>query len=362
MRNGLCPAKKNAMIRNLISKLCTAVLCLVAASSCNEIKSELSKIEGSTGTQGKPYEVLVVCNMPEWNGPVGEQLRAQLSRPIEGPMQSDPCFDLMHITEANYKGIMLSYRNIILLDIDAKHTKSSLMMQYNVYATPQLILTIKSPSVQAAADYLQQNSHLLPSMLEKAERDRTVALARKHHNATLSQLIELEFGMRLTVPEGYTLRAQNDDFLWASYEFPNASQGFFIYSYDPKTMRNLTPVAARNLFARRIPGPSDGSYMTTVTKIPTATGDEYTPLEPEMREMTVNGRKWLEMRGLWELENDFMGGPFVSYTTYNEAKGRMVVIDCYVYSPDKTVGKRRFLRPLEHLVWLADFASPTPTK
>ena len=67
---------------------------------------------------------------------------------------------------------------------------------------------------------------------------------------------------------------------------------------------------------------------------------------------------WVEMYGLWEVENYFMGGPFASYSTVNTATNEVVTIDCYVYFPtlyNKEPEKRNKLRALQHLVYLADF-------
>ena len=93
--------------------------------------------------------------------------------------------------------------------------------------------------------------------------------------------------------------------------------------------------------------------MTTVDKLPDAEAKDYVPFSPEYRTVKIGDRAWIEMRGLWDVENDFMGGPFVSYTTVNEQTGRVLTLDCYVYSPK--YGKRNYLRALEHLVYLIDF-------
>ena len=77
------------------------------------------------------------------------------------------------------------------------------------------------------------------------------------------------------------------------------------------------------------------------------------PLKPLYRTVVVNGKEWIEMRGFWDVENDYMGGPFVSYTTINDATNEVFTIDCYVHSPK--YGKRNFIRPLEHLVYLISF-------
>ena len=135
-----------------------------------------------------------------------------------------------------------------------------------------------------------------------------------------------------------------------------ASQGFFIYKYPYEGKESLSAEAlmkARNRFASRIPGPADGSYMSTVNKIPNEAGDDYIPFIPEYRTLLIGDRPWIEMVGLWDVENYFMGGPYVSYTTLNKATNEVVTIDCYVYYP-KTK-KRNMLRELQHLVYMADF-------
>lgn len=58
--------------------------------------------------------------------------------------------------------------------------------------------------------------------------------------------------------------------------------------------------------------------------------------EPDYRMFRLEGRLWCELRGFWDVHGDFMGGPFVSYTTVDTATGRVLTIDCYVYSPKTT--------------------------
>ena len=93
--------------------------------------------------------------------------------------------------------------------------------------------------------------------------------------------------------------------------------------------------------------------MTTVKRIPNIEDDGYVDFLPQRKVVKINGREWIELRGFWEVKGDFMGGPFVSYTTFDEREGELLTLDCYVYSPK--YGKRNFLRPLEHLVYGVKF-------
>ena len=330
-----------------------AIATILSVASCDSFRS----LTGAKKTaQGSPYEVLIVCDGREWESPLGEELRTVLGTPVEMLNQVEPMFDVVRITARDFKHLLPSYRNIlkVLCSPDVKET--TILAQYNVVATPQIVLTFQGPSIAAMVEYLHKNGTSLLQVLEIAERNRSIEYAKKQGAKALEKMVREEFEIAMTIPNGYTFRAESDDFLWLSNEYPVASQGFFIYSH-PFNGKSSTStealVKARNNFARRIPGPSDGSYMTTVTRIPNVEDDGYSDLLPQRKVVKINGREWIELRGFWDVEGDFMGGPFVSYTTLDEREGELLTIDCYVYSPK--YGKRNFLRPLEHLVYGVKF-------
>lgn len=340
-----------------MKRLFNIAIVLLAAVSVVGCKNFNTLSNGGKKTaQGAPYEVLVVCQVPEWEGAVGESLRSLLEQPVEMINQNEPMFNVLRITPNDFKNMLPAHRNILKVLVSPKVETASVAVQYDVESAPQIVMTLQGPSQQSLVDYLDANGKNLLYVLEMAERDRTIRFAEHHEAKALSEVIGNVFGIRMKVPQGYELRSQSDDFVWASYEFPTSSQGFFIYSYPYQGKGSLTAddlVRMRNLFAARIPGPSAGSYMTTVDKLPDAEAKDYVPFSPEYRTVKIGDRAWIEMRGLWDVENDFMGGPFVSYTTVDEQTGRVLTLDCYVYSPK--YGKRNYLRALEHLVYLIDF-------
>lgn len=328
-----------------------AIFSLVLMVSCDSFNS----LTGTKKTaQGSPYEVLVVCDGREWESPLGVALRDVLQSPVEMLNQKEPMFDVVRITARDFKHLLPSYRNIlkVLCSPDVKQT--AILAQYDVVASPQIVLTFQGPSIEAMVDYLAKNGESLLQVLEIAERNRTIEMAKKQGSRAIEKMISEEFDIEMSIPTGYLFRAEGDDFLWASNEYPVASQGFFIYSHPYNGKSSIATEAlikVRNEFAKRIPGPSDGSFMTTVTRIPNIEDDGYTDFVPERKVLKINGRDWVVLRGFWDVENDFMGGPFVSYTTLHD--GELITIDCYVYSPK--YGKRNFLRPLEHLVYGVKF-------
>lgn len=344
---------KNESMKRLFN-IAIVVLAALSAVGCKNFNT-LSN-GGKKTAQGAPYELLVVCPASEWEGSVGESLRSLLERPVEMINQYEPLFTVLRITPNDFKNMLPAHRNILKVLVSPKVETASTAVQYNVEAAPQIVITLQGPTQQSLVDYLADNGENLLYVLEMAERDRTIRFAERHGVKALGEIIGNMFGIEMKVPQGYELRSQSEDFVWASYEFPTSSQGFFIYTYPYQGKGSLTAedlVRMRNMFASRIPGPSAGSYMTTVDKLPDAEAKEYVPFAPEYRTIKIGNRIWVEMRGLWEVENDFMGGPFVSYTTVNEKTGKVLTLDCYVYSPKH--GKRNYLRALEHLVYLIEF-------
>ena len=278
--------------------------------------------------QGAPYELIGDCPQQEWTGEVGDTLRAIFTAPIPYLNQTEPLFDVLRVTERGFTGMV---------------TESSVAVQYDVTSEPQIVMTLMGPSDKSITAFLSANRGNIVLALENAERDRAIKYAEKFNEKGIHDAILKNFGVEMNVPKGYALAANEPDFLWARYEYPTASQGFFIYSYPYEGKESLSPgalLAARNKFAARIPGPSDGSYMTT--------SDAFAP---DFRMFRMEGRPWCEMR--WDVHGDFMGGPFVSYTTVDTATNRVFTLDCYIYSPKNP--KRNYMRGVEHLLYLVKF-------
>ena len=324
---------------------------LVSLASCKFSSAKKSII-------GAPYEVVMVCDDELWDGPLGTELRELFQTPVEMINQEEPMFDVIHLVPRNFTSIYPSHRNILKVVCSPNATTTAAHAEYDVVAEPQIVVTFQGPTVEAMVDYLKENGKSLMRVFEIAERDRTVNGAKAYGATDLENDIKRQFGIEMHLLRGYTKRNANQDFLWASLEYPVASQGFFIYTHPFAGKESITTealVKARNQFASRIPGPSEGSYMTTLDKIPNIDNDGYVEFVPERKVVRINGCDWVELRGFWEVEGDFMGGPFVSYTTLDKATNKLITIDCYVFSPKDD--KRNLLRSLEHLIYGVSFTT-----
>jgi len=145
------------------------------------------------------------------------------------------------------------------------------------------------------------------------------------------------FDCDVWIPQELSNYKVGKDFLWASTNRASADMNFVIYSY-PYTDRNTFTkeffVHKRDsVMKANIPGEREGMYMATDSMF------------VDVKNIMVKGEYAQEARGLWEMEGDMMGGPFVSHARVDRANGRVIVAEAFIYSPDKM--KRNLMRQME---------------
>lgn len=296
------------------------------------------------GSKGAAYELIVVCNQELWDGEVGDTLRSVLLRRVEMLNQREPYFDVLRITPDGFLKLNTEHRNVLIINVNPeKYDTTRLVVTQDVYALNQLLLSATAPTASDMVRLLDTERENILGAYELVEQRRNVAAYEKFGPKHLRDLVKEKFGFEMHLPAGFKLAKQTNDFVWMRYEMPKSSQGVLIYSYPyngPQDLSESHIIAQRNKYAALVPGPADGSYMTTAYGQSDA--------------IRIDGRLWIRTRGLWDVEGDFMGGPFVSFTTLDTSTNRVVTIDGYVYSPE--LHKRNYIRELEHIVHTVKFS------
>jgi hypothetical protein len=62
---------------------------------------------------------------------------------------------------------------------------------------------------------------------------------------------------------------------------------------------------------------------------------------------TINDQYAVEIRGIWETENDFMGGPYFSYAILSKDQKELLYVHCFCYAPG--IQKRDIMQQLEQM-------------
>ncbi len=327
--------KKEKMMKRLAYVL--MVFLAVGVAGCKMKQGEVlrPKISGSAG------EVLVVAPDHVWNSPAGDTLRKLFSQEVPFLPQPEPMFNVLHITPGNFDKMFHTHRNILIMQTGSQFKEPRLLVSHDRWATPQLLITIQAPNVQEMAKALHEGGDELVKRINDMEKKRIIDYY-KHYLATdVYNKVKEKYHILLDIPKGYTLDVDSADFAWISSETPQTSQGILIYTYPYRSEKifnvdSLMDIRDRVL-KKYVHGQIEGTYMATERQI-----------TPDFRTFKKDGQYFAEMRGLWKLENGFMGGPFVSLTTVDEARQRVVTVDGYVYAPGQK--KRELMRQVESIV------------
>lgn len=301
----------------------------------------------SVGSVGAPWEVLVVMDKKAWDAPEGRALHDILDMDVPGLPQFEPMFSVSRCDVAEFKGILKPVRNIIQVEISNKYSVPKLHYYKDQWATNQTVVKIVAPDNEQFIEFVNASANAIYDIFYRAETDRSLTFIRKSRNKEFAKIVYNTFGMEILVPETMRSYKVSDNFFWASNGIQaRKRQDMVIYSYpytDPNTFTLEYLCQKRDsVMKANIPGGPKGSYM--------ARQEQY---ETTFRALSVRGKYAAEIRGLWEVRGDVMGGPYVSLTRLDEVNQRVVTVEIFVYAPNED--KRNLVRFNEAILYSAKF-------
>lgn len=291
--------------------------------------------------QGGAGEVLVVMDNFNWENSAGELLQDVLKEEYPGLPQSEPLFDVIHITSASFDDFYKFHRSIVLTTIN-NGKEPAIRFRENVWAKPQILVQLEAPNGVELRKLISENEGRIQSFLVHYDRNRLMNTYKDSKDPGIQKEIAAHHQIRLAIPRGYNLDFSTDEYTSVSIESPELSQVIQVYDYKVESAEDLSTaklLEQRNRITKTyVKGPREGSYMT-IAKM----------YEPIAYDLKINGMNVVEIRGLWELENGYMGGPFMSHSVYDEKRGRIVTVDGYIYYPNQK--KRIKLKQLEAIIY-----------
>ncbi|MAO46725.1 MAG: hypothetical protein CL823_06195 [Crocinitomicaceae bacterium] len=335
-----------------VRNLSLTFICLVLAG-CWSQEGARAPLPGTVGPMG---EVLVVCELPVWNGQAGDSLRVALQKPYPVLPQMhletyEPMFDLVHKTPPEFNKFWKPHRNIVFLEIaDTEKTRTpSLEIYKQRYAMGQAYIEGKARTSQELAVLISERAHEMESYIHKREVERSAGISGLTTDEVIERnLLEIT-GVSMSVPRGFQQVMISEEFSWLDRQQTrfkgsdnhDVQQALFIHSesYTGPEQFSLEYLLNRRdrLTKKFINGPTDGSYMAIERH-----------MIPTYEEIAFNGEIAAEVKGLWRMENDFMGGPFYSLTMYDKENARLVTVEGYTYAP--YFDKRAYMREIEGIV------------
>lgn len=359
-------------MKRYFSYITVCIIALLAASCIgSEKKGEENKAETSTTAKkttkkaatkkskkkkgllmpnatGLPYEMLVVMDDEQWERPLGRAVFNVLDSDVPGLPQSERSFRISRVDPSAFNSNMFRImRNVIKVDIQNIYSQPKFKFARNVYSYPQMIMTLQAPDEASLAEYINANQQSIIDFFTKAEMNREIENLREKHNPEVSRLAQEILDVDVWVPWEVNRFKKGKDFFWASTNVGKKDMSIVLYAY-PYTDKNTFTLEyflqkRDSVMKANIPGGPEGSYMTT--------NHNYVYVE----DATVRGKYAQVARGLWRVQGDRMGGPFVSHSRVDEANGRIVVAEAFIYAPESL--KRDLIRRMEAALYTVQLPS-----
>ena len=304
---------------------------------------------------GKTNEILVVTNTKlQWEGRVGSIVRGFFEQPLACLPQPEPMFGLFNVAEKDFNKLFKAMHNVLIIDIDENFAEPIVETRTDHWSQPQRIIKITAPDTASFHRVFDEHKTAFLKVFNELEIERTNEQFKMARSVKLANIVYNKFGFNIQLPGGFVVASEGEGSMWLRQGIHKVKQdvelGIIIYeepytdtsAFEPEYILSIRD----SLTTIHIPGPSEGSYMILSRGY----------IEPQFtrRDDFVTGFA-VETRGLWMVQNDFMGGPFISYTFIDPTLERVITIDGYVYNPSDL--KRNFIRQMEAIFHTISFNS-----
>ncbi|MFT4687117.1 MAG: hypothetical protein ACJATN_002566 [Neolewinella sp.] len=351
-----------------LNYLLAGLLGLSMFSCGSEMTSNLSPTPAAFGKINSLY---VLADSTLWLDGAQDSVAFFFESPYLILPNPEPIFDVRHIEPYSLREnpTLQQLRNyIVLADLSQKDSPTTKMVledlndakiqrvkeegfgtavARNKWATGQQLIYLIGRN---HAELLAGMSIAYPAVVKRiAERENERVKITAYFqgiNRMLGEKVAARTGATLDIPGGYNLvPVEAENFAWLRKETRNGSLNIMATRVPYENKSQLTKEGLkeiRNMLGREYVSTTlDSSFMKV--------NDRDLPLFVSVTE--INGHYALEGRGIWEMENDFLGGPFVSYLINDEANKQLVMVDGFVLAPGRK--KRELMEELVQVLQTA---------
>jgi len=335
----------------LIFLLLLSPICFITSCSGDEYNENIFK----SNATGDPGKILIVLDKQYWGTPLEKAIIEHFQQDITTLPQPEKTFSIEISNRKSFTRELKKLHTIVIFDIGDKANNKNARLEEatnDLWAIGQVVYKFRASNLKSATKLFKLKADQLIVELNENSRKKLMREYEFKGSANVVNQLSAEQKLTLSVPADMTVDENHDGFAWLKRYRTKFSdnheheiqQGIIIHTYpytDDSTFTLNYQIAKRDSVLKyAVPGPTEGSYMATELRY---------GMQPEYSETMINGMYVFEMRGLWRVEGDLMGGPFLNISMFDEANDRIVTIEGYVYAPH--FAKREYLREMEAMIY-----------
>lgn len=320
-----------------MKRLLSLLICSLVLISCNDSKKAPGQ-KRMPESGGKVNTLTIVTNNALWNGEIGDVVRSIFTEEVIGLPQQEPTFDLKQMNYEAFHQYVQKSRTFIEIK---KGEKKGIRFIKDLHARPQLGILIYGQNNDEIKDLLNANKAKMIAKVKEMEYENQKMLINllPYERDDIKKTFNIDLDLR----SDYRVGKHTDNFIWLRKDIKNGSKDLLIYELPYNYIKNDS-LAVSNIVKLRdsigqthIPGEAKESFMITERAY-----------APYFFNTTLDGKPTLETRGVWDVFNDTMSGPFINFIINDKANNRQLVFEGFVYCP--LVEKRDHIFELETII------------
>ena len=331
-------------------------------TDCSSLIDDKALLPPATGESG---EIVLVMDSAKWMGPLGDEVRNTFRAPFPGLLQDEPYFNLVYVDPDKLNSVLRNSRNMVFVNtlegnsrgdvilrnyftkesLETIRSDTSIFMskQTDLFARGQAVMHLFQNTNDRLVSHLQRNRSSIQQYFVNIEKRRfQQALYKAPSEKGIENSLLQNHQCYLKIPYGYEVALENSNSIWIRLLDNKVDKNIFIaykdYTEEQAFNRENIVDFRDRTWRQYLLGDDSMSYMITEPLVPV-----------DSTSVNWNNKFAVEVRGVWKLKNNSMGGPFLGYTLVDEATGRLYYIEGFVYAPGEK--KRNTLRELETILW-----------
>ncbi|MBR8537178.1 DUF4837 family protein [Carboxylicivirga sediminis] len=301
----------------------TVVVSIIIVAACADEPTTFK-----TRAIGSPGELLVVVEDKYWEADEGQYLKAILKDEFPALPQEETMFKKTRINYEQFKRHFRTYRNIMLVSVRPQEVVNRVEYRKHEWAINQYVAEV---IVRSPVDLKSLLKQKWPTMKGFFYGGDIQSMADSYINLYQPEAvshIKSNYPFTIYFPKGFKLKKNKGQFSWLDTQRLGSQLGIFVYQCPLDSLGEINAQSLlrfrNNLLRKQVPGENRGSFMTTEEQFPVS-----------VNKAKFANRQWIELRGLWKVQGDFMGGPFVDYFYKDTDNNQLLMISGYVYAPAK---------------------------
>ncbi len=327
------------------------------------------------GGSAKPYahgrvnQIEVIADSNLWKGAVGDSFFYYFAAPYILLPQPESIFDINYLTPEQLakQPIKKEFRTVIFLaDLNDENSVISSLVKKDLgegkiaeikqdkgfnttvgndkWAKQQLLFYVSGFGEEKLIENIAKNFAPIARKINERDMESVKATAYQAGvDADLQADIKLKFGVNLKVPGDFKLAKYNstENTMWLRRDEREIIANIIIHKlpYNSKDQLSKNGIKKiRNEVGKIVSTRQPNTFMRI--------NDVDLPLFVENK--TVNNLYTVQAKGIWDIVNDFMGGPFISNLMLDTKTNQLIFVDGFIYAPGKD--KRNYMQELELII------------